>query len=85
MNIGTGNGTDVNELEALLRRAVAATKPGSPPLPEPLHGPARPGDLRSNLVDAALAGRVLDWRPTVPLAEGLALSAAWFAGRARSS
>jgi UDP-glucose 4-epimerase len=85
MNIGTGIGTDVNELEALLRRAVAATKPGGPPLPEPLHGPARPGDLRSNLVDAALAGRVLDWRPTVPLAEGLALSAAWFAGRARSS
>jgi UDP-glucose 4-epimerase len=82
LNIGTGIGTDVNELEALVRRSVAAARAGSPPLPEPLHGPARPGDLRSNLVAAALAGRVLDWRPTVPLAEGLALTAAWFAARA---
>jgi len=45
-----------------------------------VHGPARAGDLRSNLVDASLAGRVLSWRPTVTLAEGLAKTAAWFAG-----
>jgi nucleoside-diphosphate-sugar epimerase len=30
-------------------------------------------------VDAALASRVLSWRPTVTLAEGLALTAEWFA------
>jgi UDP-glucose 4-epimerase len=51
-------------------------------LPAPVHGPARPGDLRSNLVDAARAGQVLSWRPTVSLAEGLARTAAWFAERA---
>jgi len=85
LNVGTGIGTDVNELEALVRRAVAAARPGGPPLPEPQHGPARAGDLRSNLVDAARAGRVLDWRPTVPLAEGLALTAEWFAARTRGS
>jgi UDP-glucose 4-epimerase len=84
LNIGTGLGTDVNELEALVRRAVAATRGAGLPLPEPQHGPARPGDLRSNLVDASRAGRALDWRPTVPLAEGLALTAAWFAARARA-
>ena len=83
LNIGTGIGTDVVELEALIRSSVAATGAARPgPLPLPLHGPARPGDLRSNLVDAALAGRVLGWKPTVPLAEGIALTADWFAKRA---
>ncbi|MFM8709286.1 MAG: hypothetical protein ACKOHK_14700, partial [Planctomycetia bacterium] len=51
-------------------------------LPEPEHGPARAGDLRSNLVDATLAGRVLGWRPAVAIDEGLALTAEWFAAHA---
>jgi UDP-glucose 4-epimerase len=49
--------------------------------PEPVHGPARPGDLRSNLVDARRAAAVLGWEPTVPLATGLARTAEWFAAR----
>ena len=84
LNIGTGVGTDVNELESLLRAAVAELLAGrgrAVTLPGPVHGPARAGDLRSNLVDAALAGRVLGWRPTVSLTEGLARTAAWFADR----
>jgi nucleoside-diphosphate-sugar epimerase len=36
----------------------------------------------SNLVDAARAAEILGWTPQVPLAEGLALTAAWFADRA---
>ncbi len=83
LNIGTGIGTDVVELESLIREAGATTGRARPgPLPAPRHGPARPGDLRSNLVDATLAGDTLGWRPTVPLAEGLALTAEWFAKRA---
>ena len=84
LNIGTGVGTDVNELEALIRARVAATldRRGRPSaLPAPLHGPARAGDLRSNLVDATRAAEVLGWSPTVPLAEGIARTADWFAGR----
>ena len=80
--IGTGIGTDVNELEAALRSAmteVLAGKGKPTVLTPPAHGPARAGDLRSNLVDAALAGSVLSWRPTVTLAEGLSKTAAWFA------
>jgi nucleoside-diphosphate-sugar epimerase len=50
-------------------------------LPQPLHGPARAGDLRSNLVDAALAGDVLGWQPSVLLDDGLRQTAAWFAER----
>jgi UDP-glucose 4-epimerase len=82
LNIGTGVGTDVVELEAAIRRTIgglAAGRAATAPLPAPVHGPARPGDLRSNLVDATLAGTVLGWRPTVPLAAGLARTAEWFA------
>ena len=84
LNIGTGIGVDVVELEALIRPAVAAaaqTRGRTIATPAPLHGPARPGDLRSNLVDAALAKRVLGWQPTVPLDAGIALTAEWFAAR----
>jgi len=85
LNIGTGVGTDVNELEAALRGTIAgllARAGRGRGLPAPVHGPARPGDLRSNLVDAALAGDILGWRPTVTLDAGLARTAEWFAARA---
>ena len=84
LNIGTGIGTDVNDLEAMIRAAVRTVRErrgSTAELPQPLHGPARPGDLRSNLVDAALAGRVLGWRPEVSLADGIAKTADWFAMR----
>lgn len=82
LNIGTGKGTDVVELEAMIRAALAGILAGrgrTAPLPSPLHGPARPGDLRSNLVDAARASSILGWRPRIGLAEGLAGTADWFA------
>ena len=84
LNIGTGLGTDVVELEALIRPAVAkaaAARGRTIATPAPLHGPARPGDLRSNLVDARLAQSLLGWQPSVPLAAGLDLTAEWFAAR----
>jgi len=84
LNIGTGLGTDVNELEAMIRGSVGnllAGHGGGAALPGPVHGPARPGDLRSNLVDAALARQVLGWRPAVSLDEGIARTTEWFAGR----
>jgi len=84
LNIGTGIGTDVNDLESMIRAAVRSMlerRGRGAELPQPLHGPARPGDLRSNLVDASLAGRVLGWRPEVSLADGIAKTAEWFAAR----
>ena len=81
LNIGTGVGTDVNQLEDLLRQQLgellrAAGRPA--PLPPPEHGPARAGDLRSNLVDASRAGDVLNWQPTTSLQAGLEATARWF-------
>ena len=75
----------VVELEALIRPAVVAAardRGRSVGSPAPSHGPARPGDLRSNLVDATRAGELLGWRPTMPLRDGIAATAAWFADRA---
>jgi UDP-glucose 4-epimerase len=84
LNIGTGIGTDVNQLEGMIRQHVgqvlaAHGKPAA--LPEPLHGPARAGDLRSNLVDASLAADLLGWKPSTSLDEGLRQTAEWFASR----
>ena len=81
LNIGTGIGTDVNQLEGLLREKMAevlaaAGQPAA--LPPPEHGPARAGDLRSNLVAAERAAEVLAWRPTTVLDAGLAATARWF-------
>ena len=85
LNIGTGVGTDVNQLEEAVRaeiQRVLAGRGRSGRLPDPVHGPARPGDLRSNLVSAARAADVLGWRPTVAFPEGVARTVAWFAERA---
>ncbi|MGC1272178.1 MAG: NAD-dependent epimerase/dehydratase family protein [Planctomycetaceae bacterium] len=80
-NIGTGTPTDVNQLAAELQRLVGERLRSTQRdirVPEPVHGPARPGDLRSNLVDASAARSALGWEPTVDLAEGLARTVAWF-------
>lgn len=78
-NIGTAIKTDVNQLEDLVRREVQQV--GKKPVPSPLHGPPRAGDLRSSVVDATRAGKILGWRPSVTLAEGIRKTVAWFAER----
>ena len=88
LNIGTGVGTDVNQLENLLRSQMAellaaAGRPAA--LPPPEHGPARVGDLRSNLVAANRAAEALAWRPTTVLDAGLAATARWFLEQAAGS
>ncbi|HKW90524.1 MAG TPA: NAD-dependent epimerase/dehydratase family protein [Methylomirabilota bacterium] len=64
VNISTGRETTVNALYASLVGAAGSTVKAE-------HGPARPGEQRRSCLDPALAARVLDWKPTVSLAEGL--------------
>jgi UDP-glucose 4-epimerase len=83
-NVGTGIGTDVNELAAMVGDAALAVlkQRGRPAkVPTPDHGPARAGDLRSSLIDAALAGRELGWKPQVAIKPGLEQTVEWFVGR----
>ena len=84
-NVGTGLGLDVNELADLLRRFMQQTlqeQGVTAIVPESSHGPARPGDLRSNLVDASLLNRTWDWKPTWTIEAGLRRTVDWFAHKA---
>jgi len=81
-NIGTGVATDVNELAEQVRAECQRTlqaRGSDREIPEPTHGPARPGDLRSSIVSAAKAQRELGWTPNVTIEEGLNQTVAWFA------
>lgn len=84
LNVGTGAKTDVNELAASIRAhsAKCRQRTGLPAeVPAPLHGPARPGDLRSSLVSAERARATLGWKPQIPLESGLQMTVEWFAER----
>ncbi|MGD9854185.1 MAG: NAD-dependent epimerase/dehydratase family protein [Planctomycetaceae bacterium] len=80
-NVGTAITTDVNQLAAVVRRECQEwlRQHGSPiEVPEPDRGPARPGDLRSNVVDYTKATQELGWSPQVKIDDGLARTVAWF-------
>lgn len=74
-NVGTGTGTSVTRLAELLSRVA-----GKAPILE--HAPSRPGEQQDSVVNVSKAARELEWRPAVPLEEGLARSFEWFAARA---
>lgn len=76
-NIGTGIGTPVVRLAEVLR-AAARSDVGIE------YAPKRPGEQQESYVDVAKAARLLGWRPTVALEEGLAMSFAAFAAQARA-
>lgn len=87
-NIGTGVPADVNQLAAQLLDNCQhcweqAGRTGR--IPAPGHGPARPGDLRSNLLSARRATAQLGWTPKIALDEGLRQTVAWFAARSGAS
>ncbi len=73
-NIGTGKETDVNELFRKLKKMT-----GSDALEK--HAPGNPGEVMRSVLDARLAKRVLGWRPTVSLDEGLKKTVEWLKGQ----
>ncbi len=74
-NVGTGYQCDVNTLYAHIARAAGSDR-------EAQHGPAKPGEQQVSCLDASLAASVLDWRPRVPLEEGIARTVEWFSHQA---
>jgi UDP-glucose 4-epimerase len=76
-NIGTGAETTVNELYRRLARLVGVGRAAE-------HGPAKPGEQRRSLLDAARAKSLLGWHPTTPLDEGLTQTVAWFRKEVRA-
>ena len=69
VNIGTGEGTSVNEIFRHLQRVTGHTAP-------PVYDAPRPGDVRHIVLDPSRAKRLLGWAPKVGLLEGLARTAA---------
>jgi UDP-glucose 4-epimerase len=73
-NIGTGVGTPVVHLAEVLRRAAGRDVAIE-------YAPKRAGEQQESYVDVAKAERLLGWRPTVTLEDGLARSFAAFAAQ----
>lgn len=69
VNVGTGVGTSVLQLEQLVRGHLEAIT--GRPMPTPAMGKVRPGDLASSLVDASYAYDLLGWRPAIDLTAGI--------------
>jgi UDP-glucose 4-epimerase len=67
-NVGSGIGTSVVQLFNLIAGGHI----------EPRHGPPRPGDIRHSVLDASAIERAMDWRPEIPLSEGLAETMVYF-------
>ena len=70
-NVGTGVETSDRQLHSAVAAAV-----GAPDDPE-FH-PARLGDLKRSCLDVSRAAEVLDWRPQVALADGVARTVSYF-------
>ena len=73
VNVGTSLETSVNGLYRVLAEITGFTD-------EPTYGPARPGDLRRNVLDISLADDVLGWRPWTHLQDGLGETVAYLRG-----
>jgi nucleoside-diphosphate-sugar epimerase len=71
INVATGTRISLNELLASLQRLTGNASP-------PRYEAARQGDVRDSQADIAKAERLLGYRPTVHLDEGLARTLAWF-------
>jgi UDP-glucose 4-epimerase len=71
-NIGTGKGTSVIEVAKVLQKAAGSKVPIE-------FAPHRPGEQQESFVDPGKASKGLDWVPEVALADGLAMTYAWFA------
>jgi UDP-glucose 4-epimerase len=71
VNIGTGVETSVNAICDGLSKAAGSRV-------ETVHAPERPGEQRRSCLSPQLAERLLGWRPTVLLDDGLAQTLAHF-------
>jgi UDP-glucuronate 4-epimerase len=76
VNVGGGHPVTVNRALELIAQVTGRRL-------DVTYAPARAGDARHTGADGTRAEALLDWRPEVDLATGLAGQAAWIAGRVR--
>jgi len=73
-NIGSGQGTSVNQVFAALKAATGYQGPE-------LHGPAKLGEVFKIYLDASRARKELGWQPTVTFEQGIARTVEYFRSR----
>jgi UDP-glucose 4-epimerase len=71
VNIATGHRVTLRALLAQMARALGGSAKAR-------HEPARAGDVRHSLADVSKAGRLLGYRPSIGIDEGLAKTMAWY-------
>ena len=71
MNIGTGQRTGINRIFELLKSIIGYRW-------DPVHGPARLGDVYQISLESARAAKDLGWAAQVDLEEGLRRTAEYF-------
>jgi len=76
-NVAVGDRTTLNELFALLRGNLMRLVPNFA-ADEPIHGAFRAGDVQHSQADIAKAVRLLGYRPSHRIGEGLAEAMAWY-------
>lgn len=69
-NIGSGRGTSLNELLAIMEATLGR------PI-ERRYLPGRPFDVKANVLDGTLAARELGWTARTSIEDGIARTAAW--------
>jgi UDP-N-acetylglucosamine 4-epimerase len=77
-NVACGARTTLNELFVLIRDQVVRFRPEAARA-RPVHGEPRRGDVRHSLADVGRAARLLGYRPTHSVADGLVEAATWYA------
>lgn len=77
-NIATNGRTSLNQLLSVLQTIIGVGPPA-------VYQPARGGDVRDSQADISKAERMLGYRPTVTMEEGLRATVAWYKGARPSS
>ncbi len=70
-NLGSGVGTSINQLFAMMKGVTGYGK-------EPIYGPPKPGETFKIYLDAEKARRELGWEPLIGLREGLERTVEFF-------
>jgi UDP-glucose 4-epimerase len=70
LNVGSGQGTSLNELVALMGEVTGER-------PEVEYRPGRALDVPANVLDITRVRDGLDWSPRIELAEGIARTWSW--------
>ncbi len=76
-NIGTGVETDVVQIFRALRAAAKSSAPE-------VHGPPAAGEQKRSVLNAQLARKVLGWKPSLGVEEGMKRTAEWFLERRKA-